>query len=145
MNSEIKQEELKSIKMFSDGGSRGNPGPSASGYVLMTLSGEIIKREGIYLGITTNNQAEYKSLKFGLEHAKKIGAREVAVNMDSQLAIRQMNGIYKIKNPGLVPIYKAIKSLEAGFDKVTYNHVPREQNKLADAEVNKCLDLEALR
>lgn len=136
----VRSEELRLIKMFSDGGSRGNPGPSASGYVLMTTEDKIIKSAGVYLGITTNNQAEYKSLKFGMEDAKTLGAREIDIFMDSQLVINQMNGVYKIKHPELIPIYKQIKELEAGFDKVTYTHVPREFNKLADAEVNKCLD-----
>ena len=143
--SDIKPEELVSIKMFSDGGSRGNPGPSASGYVLLTKDDRVIKEAGVYLGITTNNQAEYKSLKFGLEDAKKLGAKEVDAYMDSQLVIRQMNGQYKIKNPGLIPIFQDIQKLVMGFNKVTFSHVPRELNKLADAEVNKCLDAEGWR
>lgn len=132
----------KSLKMFSDGGSRGNPGPSASGYVLLTMDDKLIKGEGIYLGITTNNQAEYKSLKFGLEDAKRFGAKKVSVFMDSQLVIRQINGQYKIKNRDLIPIFRDIKDLAATFDEISFTHVPREFNKLADAEVNKALDAE---
>lgn len=133
----------KQIKMYSDGGSRGNPGPSASGYVLMDMDGNIIKKAGVYLGITTNNQAEYHSLKFGLEEALKMGAQEVAVHMDSLLVVNQMKGIFKVKNRDLWPIYEAIKKLATKFTKVTYAHVPRELNKLADAEVNETLDAEA--
>ena len=132
----------ESLKMFSDGGSRGNPGPSASGYVLLTMDDKLIKGEGIYLGITTNNQAEYKSLKFGLEDAKRLGAKKVSVFMDSQLVIRQINGEYKIKNRDLIPIFRDIKDLAATFEEISFTHVPREFNKLADAEVNKALDAE---
>lgn len=130
------------IKLYSDGGSRGNPGPSASGYVLMDENDVVILKSGVYLGITTNNQAEYQSLKFGLEEARKLGAREVDVFMDSLLVINQMKGIFKVKNRDLWPIYEAIKEMTKSFKKVTFTHVPRELNKLADAEVNDTLDTE---
>lgn len=130
------------VKLYTDGGSRGNPGPSASGFVLLDETNNVIKKSGIYLGVTTNNQAEYHSLKFGLEEAHKLGAREVQVYMDSLLVINQMKGIYKVKNRDLWPIYEAIKQLAKNFKKVTFAHVPREFNKLADAEVNETLDAE---
>lgn len=133
----------KAIKLYTDGGSRGNPGPSASGFVLMDEQGTVIKKSGVYLGITTNNQAEYQSLKFGLEEAKKLGVREVDVYMDSLLVINQLKGKFKVKNRDLWPIHEAIKELAVQFKKVTYSHVPREMNKLADAEVNETLDAEA--
>jgi ribonuclease HI/pterin-4a-carbinolamine dehydratase len=131
------------IKLYGDGGSRGNPGPSASGYVLLDENDTVIIKSGVYLGITTNNQAEYQSLKFGLEEAQKLGAREVDVFMDSLLVINQMKGIFKVKNRDLWPIYEAIKAQAKVFKKVTFTHVPRELNKLADAEVNETLDAEA--
>ena len=134
----------KQLKTYSDGGSRGNPGPSASGYVVMDMDNNVLLKAGVYLGITTNNQAEYNSLKFALEAAKKLGAEEVQVHMDSLLVINQMKGIYKVKNRDLWPLYQAIKDFAAAsFKKVTYTHVPRELNKLADAEVNTTLDAEA--
>lgn len=133
----------KQIKLFGDGGSRGNPGPSASGYVLLDMEDNIIFKSGVYLGITTNNQAEYQALKFGLEEAYKRGVQEVAVHMDSLLVINQMKGIFKVKNRDLWPIHESIKETAAKFKKVTYTHVPRELNKLADAEVNTTLDAEA--
>ena len=133
----------KAIKMFADGGSRGNPGPSASGYVLMTPDDEVLVERGVYLGITTNNQAEYQALRFGLEDALKRGAHEVAVYMDSLLVVNQMKGIFKVKNRDLWPIYAAIVEESKKFKKISFNHVPRELNKLADAEVNKTLDAEA--
>jgi ribonuclease HI len=132
----------KEIKLFGDGGSRGNPGPSASGYVLMDMDDNILFKTGVYLGITTNNQAEYQALKFGLEEALKLGAREVAVHMDSLLVINQMKGIFKVKNRDLWPIHESIKETATKFKKITYTHVPRELNKLADAEVNTTLDAE---
>lgn len=132
----------KQIKLYADGGSRGNPGPSASGYVLMDLNNSIIFKSGVYLGITTNNQAEYQALKYGLEEAIKLGAVEVDIYMDSLLVINQMKGIYKVKNRDLWPIYEAIKEMTTRFKKVRFTHVPRELNKLADAEVNEVLDAE---
>lgn len=137
--------DYRYVKMFSDGGSRGNPGPSASGYVLLDDKDTVILKSGVYLGITTNNQAEYQSLKFGLEQAKKLGAVEVDVHMDSLLVINQMKGVFKIKNRDLWPIHESIKEIAKTFKKITYTHVPRELNKLADAEVNEVLDAEAVK
>lgn len=137
------QKPLKKIKMYADGGSRGNPGPSASGYVLLDMEDSILFKSGVYLGITTNNQAEYLALKYGLEAAQKMGAQEVDVYMDSLLVVNQMKGIFKVKNRDLWPIHEAIKELAKHFKKVIYTHVPRELNKLADAEVNETLDAEA--
>jgi pterin-4a-carbinolamine dehydratase/ribonuclease HI len=134
--------DVNEVKMYADGGSRGNPGPSASGFVIMDKEDNIIMKSGVYLGLTTNNQAEYQALKFGLEEAQKLGAREVDVYMDSLLVINQMKGIFKVKNRDLWPIHESIKETAKGFKKVTYTHVPRELNKLADAEVNTTLDAE---
>lgn len=132
----------KEVKLFADGGSRGNPGHSASGYVIMDLNDNVLETRGIYLGITTNNQAEYQAVKFGLEDALKYGARIVDVYLDSLLVVNQMNGVFKIKNRDLWPINVAIHELVKQFKQVKFTHVPRELNKLADAEVNKCLDAE---
>lgn len=128
------------IKLFADGGSRGNPGPSAGGFVILDMQDQILHESGKYLGITTNNQAEYHSLKGGLEAALKIGARTVHVYMDSMLVVNQMKGIYKVKNRDLWPIHEAIKELVVRLQEVTFTHVPREYNKLADGMVNQTLD-----
>ena len=125
---------------YADGGSRGNPGPSASAYVLYDKQGEILMRRGMYLGVTTNNQAEYTALKMALEEARAIGAQEVTVYMDSMLVINQMKGIFKIRNRDLWPIHNSLKELCGYFKKVSFTQVPRELNKLADAEVNEILD-----
>jgi ribonuclease HI/pterin-4a-carbinolamine dehydratase len=128
------------VKIFTDGGSRGNPGPSASGFVIMDMEDNMLVERGEYLGVTTNNVAEYTALKLALEECHKMGVSEVHAYLDSLLVVNQMNGIFKIKNRDLWPIHDAIKKLAGGFKKVEFSHVPREFNKLADAEVNKALD-----
>lgn len=128
------------VKIFADGGSRGNPGPSASGFVVLDLSDKVLVDKGVYLGVTTNNQAEYTALKLALEECKKMGVKEVMVYMDSLLVVNQMKGIFKVKNRDLWPLHDAIKQLVHGFQSVSFDHVPREFNKLADAAVNRALD-----
>jgi len=130
----------KVVKLYADGGSRGNPGPSASGFVLLDENDHLLVDKGVYLGVTTNNQAEYTALKLGLEEAKKLGATEVDVHMDSLLVVNQMKGIFKVKNRELWPLHDAIKQLIPQFKKVTFTHIPRELNKAADAAVNRALD-----
>ncbi len=128
------------VKLYGDGGSRGNPGPSASGFVIMDMSDKILETNGEYLHITTNNQAEYHSLKIGLERAKQLGVKIVHVYMDSLLVVNQLKGIYRVRHRDLMQAYLNVKSLASTFVEVDYTHVPRELNKLADAEVNRILD-----
>ena len=130
----------KHVKLYSDGGSRGNPGPSASGFVLLDMDDKILVDQGVYLGVTTNNQAEYTALKLALEAALKIGATEVECYLDSLLVVNQMRGIFKIKNRDLWPVHDSIKELVGKFKQVHFTHVPREHNKLADAAVNRALN-----
>lgn len=126
--------------IYTDGGSRGNPGPSASGFVIMNDRQEVIAQGGEYLGITTNNQAEYHGVRLGLEKAKELGLRKVDFRLDSMLVVNQMNGIYTIKNRDLWPINERIRHLVSHFEQVTFRHVPREMNQLADTQVNRVLD-----
>ncbi|HSX07962.1 MAG TPA: reverse transcriptase-like protein [Candidatus Saccharimonadales bacterium] len=135
--------KITEVKLFADGGSRGNPGPSASGYVVLDMDDNVITKQGIYLGVTTNNQAEYQALKFALEEAQKLGAQTLHVYMDSLLVVNQMLGIFKVKNRDLWPIHDAVKKLAAQFKRVTYTQVPREFNKAADSMVNDALDAAA--
>ncbi len=128
------------VKFFGDGGSRGNPGPAAAGFVLMDMDDHVLEEGGEFMGITTNNQAEYHSLEMGLERALEAGVKKIHVHMDSQLAIRQISGQYKVRSPDLLPRYKNVKSLLSKFEEATCVHVPRELNKLADGEVNRILD-----
>lgn len=126
--------------VYTDGGSRGNPGPSSAGYVIMNRENEVVDQGGTYLGITTNNQAEYHGVMIGLEKALALGARKVDIRVDSLLVVNQMNGIYKIKNRELWPIHKKIQKLISKFDKVIFSHIKREFNQVADSMVNKVLD-----
>ncbi|MDL2341465.1 MAG: reverse transcriptase-like protein [Patescibacteria group bacterium] len=130
------------VKVYADGGSRGNPGPSASGFVILDMDDTVLMEQGVYLGITTNNQAEYTALKLALEACKKMDAHEVFVHMDSLLVVNQMKGVFKIRNRELWPIHQAIKELAKSFQHIDYVHVPRELNKLADAAVNRAMDKE---
>jgi ribonuclease HI len=126
--------------IYSDGGSRGNPGPSSSGFVIMDGRENVIHEGGMYLGITTNNQAEYHGVRLGLEKALEMGAKTVDFRLDSLLVVNQLNGIYKIKNRELWPIHERIHELVKDFEKVTFTHVRREFNQLADGMVNKILN-----
>lgn len=135
--------KLAEAKLYADGGSRGNPGPSASGYVVLTMEDEVVVENGVYLGVTTNNQAEYQALKLGLEAALLKGVRTLHVYMDSMLVVNQMVGIFQVKNRDLWPIHDSIKQLVAQFKHVSFTHVPRALNKLADKQVNDALDAHA--
>lgn len=138
-----KQSKIIEAKLYADGGSRGNPGPSASGYVVLTMDDEVVVENGVYLGVTTNNQAEYQALKLGLEASLKQGVRTLHVYMDSMLVVNQMIGIFQVKNRDLWPIHDSIKQLVAQFKHVSFTHVPRALNKLADKQVNNALDAHA--
>lgn len=127
--------------LYADGGSRGNPGPSALGFVVMDEIGSgIVHSEGRYLGLTTNNQAEYHAVIAGMEWCRDKGIRELSVCLDSMLVVNQLSGVFKVKNRDLWSLYERAKELKSGFRKISFRHVPREMNKLADSEVNKALD-----
>jgi ribonuclease HI len=132
------------VKLFADGGSRGNPGPSASGFVILDKEDNVLIDKGVYLGVTTNNQAEYTALKLALEECLKYQVREVEVYMDSLLVVNQVKGIFKVKNRDLWPLHDAVKQMAQQFDHINFSHVPREFNKLADAAVNRALDEQLL-
>ena len=132
-----------SIVIYSDGGSRGNPGPSAAGYVILNNRQEVIEEGGEYLGITTNNIAEYQGVLLGLEKALELGYRKVDFKVDSMLVVNQMKGFYKIKNRELWPVHERIRMLMEQFERVTFTHVNRQFNQLADGMVNKTLDAHA--
>lgn len=127
------------IKFFTDGGSRGNPGPSASGVVLLDMDDNVIEAFGEFLGIATNNVAEWTAVKLALAAAAKYEPRAIHGFMDSELVCKQLNGIYRIKHPDLRPIFFDVQKLAQGFE-VDYHHVYRENNKLADAQVNIAID-----
>ncbi len=126
--------------LCTDGGSRGNPGPSGLGYVLKDETGAYISKGGWPLGSATNNIAEYSALIWGLENARAAGVKELEIRADSQLMIRQMKGEYKVKSEVLKPLFASAQSLAACFESVSYVHVYREDNKEADLLVNEALD-----
>lgn len=131
----------KKVVINADGGSRGNPGPSASGFVIQDFTtGEVLEDGGEYLGITTNNQAEYRAVLFALKRAKELDVEEIEFRLDSLLVVNQMKGIYKVKNKDLAVVYEQIKKLCLEFKEVKFVHVLREFNKLADAKANQLMD-----
>jgi len=129
--------------LFADGGSRGNPGPAASGAVLVDPSGDVVEEIGSYLGIATNNVAEWTALLLGLEAAAKRGIRRLSIRLDSELVVKQIRGEYRVKHAGLQPLHRRALALLRKFDHVDLRHVPRKQNEVADRVVNRVLDLEA--
>ena len=128
------------VTIFTDGGSRGNPGPSAAGFIIIDGDQQVIAQGGEYLGITNNNQAEYQGVRLALEKAIELKLRRVDFKIDSMLVVYQMKGVYKIKNRDLWPIHERVLELMTQFDKVTFTHIRREFNQLADGIVNKTLD-----
>lgn len=126
--------------LFADGGSRGNPGPAASGAVLVAPDGTVLHEVGHFLGTATNNVAEWTALAIGLEGALEHGVRHLAVRMDSELVVKQLSGEYRVKHPDLQPLHRRVVSLLRKFEHVDVRHVPRKQNALADAVVNRVLD-----
>ena len=131
---------LEEAKVFTDGGSRGNPGDSACAFVICNLDGTVVEKSGYYMGMATNNQAEYYGFKKGLERARDLGIDKISLYSDSQLVVNQMNGIYKVKNQELAPLHQDVAQLARGFEKISFSYVPRELNKIADKEVNRILD-----
>jgi ribonuclease HI len=123
-----------------DGGSRGNPGPGALGYVLCDETGREVEAKGEYLGVCTNNVAEYRSLIAGLAAAARHGVRTLQVQMDSELVVRQMLGQYKVKNEGLKPLHAEARAALTRLGVVRFESVPRDDNGRADGLVNEALD-----
>jgi len=124
-----------------DGGARGNPGPAGAGVVVLDAGdGMALFEGGIFLGRATNNVAEYKGLLAGLKAAGELHAAEVEVVSDSELLVRQMTGVYRVKNPGLQPLARRARELSEGFRRCTFRHVRREENTRADALVNQAID-----
>lgn len=136
----IKSTAIDELKIYTDGGSRGNPGPSACGYVITDIEGNLLKSDGAYLGVTTNNQAEYQAVRRALQCAENYQAKSIHIYMDSLLVVNQMKGIFKIRNRDLWPINEEIKKQIEKFDSVSFTHIPREMNKQADQQVNDILD-----
>jgi formyltetrahydrofolate-dependent phosphoribosylglycinamide formyltransferase len=129
------------IIIYTDGGSRGNPGPAAAAFILTGENGKRIAAQASFLGNATNNFAEYTAIINALQAAADAGAKSVAVNSDSELIVRQINGQYKVKTDSIRPLFRQAMELLAGFDGWTVQYIPREKNSRADDLVNRALDL----
>jgi len=127
-------------RLYTDGGSRGNPGPAAYGFVLEAADGTVIASEGVAIGVATNNVAEYRGLVAGLERARELAVAEVEVRSDSELLVKQMRGEYRVKNETLRLLSLEAARIGRQLERVDYVHVPRERNELADRLVNEALD-----
>jgi ribonuclease HI len=123
-----------------DGGSRGNPGPAGIGVTITTPTGDDVYELGEFLGSCTNNVAEYTALIRGLEAAIALNASQLTVKADSELVVRQIKGIYKVKSPDLKPLFERAKKLMANIPKVAIDHVYRSDNSRADALANLAMD-----
>ncbi len=130
------------LLLYSDGGARGNPGPSAIAFIATNAAGITLKADSCYIGVHTNNQAEYKALLMALRFAVDLKAQEVICHLDSELVGKQLNGQYAVKNCGLQPLNLEVKNLIGCFKKIQFINVPREHPQIqrADALVNKTLD-----
>ena len=127
-------------RLWTDGGARGNPGPAAFAYVLETDDGTVLDARGEAIGVATNNVAEYSALVAGLERAVEAGISEHEVRSDSELMVKQMRGEYRVKNRDLQSLFLDASRAAREIGRVTYTHVRREHNELADRLVNEALD-----
>lgn len=135
----------KKLRIFTDGGARGNPGPAGIGVVIQAYDAQLkdyhtkktIKK---YIGEATNNQAEYQALIAALEAVKELGAEEIECMLDSELMVKQLRHEYKVKNRELAELFVKIFNLASGFKKISYQHIRREFNKEADRLVNQAID-----
>ena len=132
------------VVIEADGGSRGNPGPAGFGCVVFSADhATVLAEHKQFIGETTNNVAEYRGLIAGLEQARRLGANEVAVSMDSKLVVEQMSGRWKVKNPGMAELNQQARALASTFDAVTFSWIPRERNAHADRLANEAMDAAA--
>jgi len=135
---------MNSLKIFTDGGARGNPGPAAIGMVIKDEKDKVIWKNGKTIGTATNNQAEYKGLIEALREVRELNLSPETIDcfLDSNLVVQQMKGKFKIKSAGLKTLWKEAKSLELSLKtKINYHHIPREKNSQADSLLNQALDL----
>lgn len=133
--------QIEQIAVYTDGGSRGNPGPAAAGFILADPNGNQLQAKALFLGQTTNNVAEYTALIKALEAAKQIGAKRLTVFSDSELLVKQINGQYKVKSEQLRPLSRQAIDLTNEFEDCKVKHITRDKNKQADELVNQALNL----
>jgi ribonuclease HI len=131
---------VNTLKIYIDGSSRGNPGQAGAAALIYDSSGQLLSKASRYLGRTTNNVAEYNALLLALEESAKLNGRRLQVFSDSELLVRQYNGEYKIKNKTLQGLHRQVRRWVTKFDQVLLSHIPREENKEADALANKVVN-----
>ena len=131
--------KVKRVIIFTDGTAEPNPGPAAIGATIKSEQGRLITSISQRIGRATNNQAEYRALIAALQEALRLGAKEVDINMDSELVVRQINGEYRVKNAALKPLYQQVKHLLGLLEGFTITHIPRQQNSEADKLANIAL------
>ncbi len=129
-----------SLRIYTDGASRGNPGEAGIGVVIEDENGRKIKEIRRYIGKATNNQAEYMALLAALHAAREMGAEDISVFADSELLVKQMKGEYRVKHPQLQPLFVQAKGLISGLKRFKISHIPREKNAPADALANEAID-----
>ncbi len=131
------------LRVYSDGASRGNPGISAIAFMILTEDGRLLKRYSRYVGIRTNNQAEYEALISALESASNLTDQEVTCCMDSELVVKQLNGEYRVRNPTLKTLWLKVQELKQKFQRITFKSVPRtdirikQVDRLANQALNR--------
>ncbi len=128
------------VSIYVDGASRGNPGPSGVGYRIVDTDGHTIEQGGQFIGFATSRAAEYYAMKNGIEHAIKLGLKSVHFFSDSLMVVNQLNGIFTIKNPDILHIYNSIQKLLENFENISFTHLPRSDNAIADSEANLAID-----
>lgn len=131
---------MDKLIIFSDGGARGNPGPAGIGAVLYGDNKKVVAEVSEFIGIATNNQAEYKALIAALKKAVALKVQEVSCYLDSELVVKQLKREYKIKNKDLAPLFLEVYNLSIKFKNINYYHIPREQNAVADKLANQAMD-----
>jgi ribonuclease HI len=134
----------KKLFLYTDGGSRGNPGPSGIGVIVLDAKRKKIKETSKYIGEATNNVAEYSALVCGLEEAAALGADEIVVYMDSELLAKQLNGEYRVKDGNIKVLFEKALGILKNFGSFEIKHIAREKNKEADRLVNKAINLAGL-
>ena len=130
----------QSYQLFTDGASRGNPGHASAGAILKKNNSEVVAEISEYLGEMTNNQAEYIALRLGLQKALELRIHPLEIFLDSELVVKQIKGLYKVKHPDLIPLFDEIKSLLTQLKNPPVTHVYREKNKEADKLANLAID-----
>ena len=142
MDKEAMNTMYQRLLIFSDGGARGNPGPAAIAFLATTEKGESVKADSRFIGIHTNNQAEYEALIMALKFASDLKVEEVVCHLDSELVAKQLKGEYTVKNFELQKLWRKVQELKGCFKKISFVNVPRSNPQIqrADALVNKTLD-----